>query len=110
MPVSDRDRNRIAALILLVRPAHSIAARVQALNETDRAQYDRYAERMSTFIARNDIDQDGNPGNAYAMTLRGYGPQLTRAIAMTLFGETPKILLNASDEQAAQLWLNEVTR
>ncbi|APO53340.1 hypothetical protein LUI11_14690 [Bradyrhizobium diazoefficiens] len=101
----ERDRKRLSAIIAIVRPKHSLEARLDALNETDRAQYDRYVERMSAFIADNDIDPDGDPGNAYAMTLRGYGPQLTRAIAAALFGETPKVLLIDTDDTAARRYM-----
>lgn len=101
MPVSERDRSRLQALILLVRPSRSIAARVQTLNDTDRAQYDHYSERMSSFIARNDIDEYGEPGNAFAMTLRGYGPRLPETINTALFGATPQILKTDNDNDAA---------
>ncbi|NEV00991.1 hypothetical protein [Bradyrhizobium uaiense] len=103
-------KKQVAALTAQIKPPNSLAARLDTLTDQQRTQYDRYSERMSAFIARNDIDEDGNPGNAYAMTLRGYGPQLPARINKALFGEMPTLPLNASDEQAAQMWLNEVTR
>jgi hypothetical protein len=102
MPVSERDRSRVQALMLLVRPSRSIAARVQTLNDTDRAQYDHYFERMSSFIARNDIDEDGEAGRAFAMTLRGYGPRLPEPINTALFGATPQILKTDNESDAAR--------
>lgn len=96
-------RKQLAELTLLIRPPHSLAYRVEKLSAEHRQIYDLYCERMSAFIARNDIDADGNAGNAYAMTLRGYGPQLTRAIATTLFGEMPRLLLiDTTDDDAAR--------
>lgn len=56
---------------------------------------------MSSFIARNDIDSDGNRGNAFAMMLRGYGPRLPEAIATALHGATPQILKTDNDDTAA---------
>lgn len=104
--ITERDKKQLEAIIAIVKPAHSLEARLDALNETDRAQYDHYAQRMSAFIARNDIDADGNAGNAYAMTLRGHGPQLTKAIATTLFGETPRLLLiDTTDDTAARRYM-----
>lgn len=108
MPISDRDRNRLAALTSLIRPAHSLAAKLRLLTDEQRAHYDCYAERMREFIARNDTDGDGGLGNAYAMTLREYGPRLPDTIATALFGKPQKILKADTDDDAARKWMENL--
>lgn len=106
MPVTERDRSRLAALIAIVRPARSLAARVDALGDDHREIYDRYSECMKDFIARNDIDPDTDEcGNAWAMVLRGYGPRLPEPIATALHDATPQILKTDTDDNAARKWV-----
>ncbi|MGY3698215.1 hypothetical protein ACVIGA_008295 [Bradyrhizobium sp. USDA 3240] len=64
----ERDRRVLRDIIAIIRPRGSLAAKLETLTDEQRAHYEYYSERMSAFIARNDIDPDGNPGNAYAMT------------------------------------------
>lgn len=61
---------------------------------------------MTDFIARTDIDEDGHKGNAYAMTLRGYGPRLSEPIATALHGATPQILKTDNDDTAARKYMD----
>lgn len=99
MPISDRDRARLAALILLVRPARSIAARVQRLSDEHRDWYQGWVNYWQQWIARNP------DGEAYGLTLQGYGPTRCRPdISVTLFGELPRILDTLSDDQAQQVY------
>lgn len=98
-------KKQLAVLLAVVKPAHSLAAKLDMLNEDDRARYGLYCERLSAFIARHDIDSDGNAGNAYAMTLRGYGPRLPETIGKALFGETPTIRLIDTEDDAARKWM-----
>jgi hypothetical protein len=98
-------KKQLAVLLAVVKPAHSVAAKLETLNEDDRARYDRYCDGLSAFIARNDIDADGDAGNAYAMILRGYGPRLPERIGKPLFGETPSIIKTDSDDDAARKWM-----
>lgn len=104
MPVSERDRSRLSALLATLRPAHSLAARVERLSADHREIYDQYVQRMREWIDRNDIDSDGNRGNAWAMVIRGYGPQLSDDIATKLIGPTPRILASADDNSAQQTY------
>lgn len=113
MPVSDRDRSRLAALIAIVKPANSLAARLDALTDEQRDYYWYWHQRYGDWLKRClSLDDDNEPdARPYARMLeRDTSPRLRRDVETALFGETPKILLDASDEQAAQLWLNEVTR
>ncbi|MCD9825335.1 hypothetical protein [Bradyrhizobium japonicum] len=98
-------KKQLAALLAVVKPAHSLAAKLDTFNEDDRARYDLYSERLSAFIARNDVDSEGNAGNAYAMTLRGYGPRLPETVSKALFGKTPEIVKTDTDDDAACKWM-----
>jgi hypothetical protein len=60
---------------------------------------------MKDFISRNDIDPDGERGNAWAMVLRGYGPQLPSTIATALHGVIPKITATDTDDNAARKFM-----
>lgn len=102
-------RKQLAALLAIVKPAHSLESRVDKLSAEHREIYERYSERMAEFIAHKDIDTDGNPGNAYRLVADGYGPQLPARIANALY-PMPTISKNASDEQAAQIWFDEVQK
>lgn len=103
--ITASDRKQLDALIAIVRPAHSLAAKLETLTDEQRARYDRHSECMLAFIARNDIDEDGKRGNAYAMTLRDYGPRLPSPIATALFGDMPKILKTDTEADAARKWM-----
>jgi hypothetical protein len=104
LPITERDRSRLAALILLVRPAHSLASRVEQLSADHREIYERYSERMKDFIARNDIDENGERGNAWAKVLCGYGPALPDTIYTALFGALPRILKVHDDDTASRIY------
>lgn len=98
-------KKQLAALLAVVKPAHSLAAKLDTLDDDDRARHELYSERLSAFIARYDIDSDGDAGNAYAMSLRGYGPRLPETISQALFGETPKLFETDTDDDAARKWM-----
>lgn len=106
-------RKQLAALLAIVKPARSIAARLDALSDDDRAAYERYSERLSEWIkaseARNDMDDIEPAARPYARMIDGYGPQLPARISNALY-PTPKLPINASDEQAARMWFDEVMR
>jgi hypothetical protein len=110
MGITERDRSRLAALIALVKSANSLAARVDALNEDDRKIYDRYSERMKEFIARNDIDENGERGNSWARSIEGYGPTLREDIQTTIYGPKRVIPIGATDDQAQQIFRKECER
>ena len=102
MALTERIRNRIDALFAILKPANSLASRVDALSEDDRQIYDRYSDRMKDFIARNDIDENGERGNAWARSIEGYGPHLPDRIYSALFGTTPQILKTDTNDIAAR--------
>jgi hypothetical protein len=83
---------------------------VDKLEPSERVQYENYSERMKAFIARNDIDEDGNSGNAWAMVLRGYGPHLSGSIAEVLHGPKRTISISATDGEAQLIYFKECER
>lgn len=95
MPITERDRQRLQALIAIVKPADSISARLDTLAETDRNYYDEWKARREHWMRRYP------DGEAFEKHLDGYGPQLRDDISVALFGETPRIL-KTDDYQRAQ--------
>jgi hypothetical protein len=98
MPVSDRDRSRLAALIAIVRPAKSLAARVDMLSDTDRNFYEEWKARCERWMLRYP------DGEAYEKHLDGYGPKLLDDVSIALIGEIPRILKTHDDSDAAQIY------
>lgn len=110
MPVSDRDRSRLAALIAIVKPAHSLAARLDALTDDQRDYYARWEARYERWIewckAQHD-DETEIDARPYAYSLQRYPPTtLRRDVETALFGETPKILKTDSNDDAARKWMD----
>jgi hypothetical protein len=98
MAITERDRTRLDALIAIIKPANSLAARVEKLTPDQREQYETFKARWDRFI-------DHHPdGDAYELTLNGYGPCLPDAIENTLNGEMPRILKTDGDDKAAQIY------
>jgi hypothetical protein len=106
-------KKQLAALLLIAKPPNSLAARLDALSDDDRAAYERYSERLLQWIKaseeRNDMDDIEPAARPYARMIDGYGPQLSARISNALY---PMITISkdASDEQAAQIWFDEVMR
>jgi hypothetical protein len=96
--VTERDRQRLEALVAIVKPSHSIAARLDTLNDDQRDQYDWWKARLDRFIGQHP------DGDAYEMQLKGFGPRLANAINVALFGETPRILKTDDDRIAAEIY------
>ncbi|MCA6120343.1 hypothetical protein J6500_00265 [Bradyrhizobium sp. WSM 1704] len=112
MPVSDRDRNRLAALVAIVKPANSLAARLDAITDEQRAYYATWEARYERWIewckAQHDdeIEVDARP---YARMLEhDTSPRLHRDVEAALFDETPKILLSDTEETAARKWMDQL--
>lgn len=112
MPVSDRDRSRLAALIAIVKPAHSLAAKLETLTDEQRDYYARWKARYERWIegckAHHDdeIELDARP---YAYSLQGHGPPaLRRDVKTALFGEAPKILKTDTEDTAARKWMDQL--
>ncbi|MCP1843623.1 hypothetical protein ACVIHI_003459 [Bradyrhizobium sp. USDA 4524] len=101
-------KKQIAALLAVVKPAHSLAARLDALSPDDRAHYERWKTRHDEWFERckarrdDEIEVEARP---YARMLEGYGPPtMRRDVETALFGEMPRILSTASDDDAAIIY------
>ncbi|WP_038956354.1 hypothetical protein [Bradyrhizobium japonicum] len=112
--ITERDKKQLDAIIAIVKPAHSLEARLEKLSDERRAYYARWKARFEQWSERCKADDslDDEPdARPYASMLAGHGPpMMRRSVETALFGETPRVLLNASDEHAAQMWLNEVQK
>jgi hypothetical protein len=107
--VTERDKSRIAALFLLIRPAQSIAAKVQRLEPSEREIYERYSIRYSQWISeckRACDDDDQREGRPYELSLQGRGPHLPNDIAIALNGTVPTIIATMTDDKAAQTYMD----
>jgi hypothetical protein len=98
VPVTDRDRQRLEALIAIVKPSRSIAARLDMLTDDDRNYFDEWKARCERWMRRYP------DGEAYEKHLDGYSPQLRDDISVALFGEMPRILKTHNDSDAAQIY------
>jgi hypothetical protein len=114
LPITERDKSRLAALIVLVRPARSIAARVQTLTDDQRAIYDGWNVRREQWVERckSDCDDDNErDGRPYELDLQGRCPApLRRDISEAVFGKVPRIPIAASDDQAQRIFQKECER
>ncbi|WP_143130551.1 hypothetical protein [Bradyrhizobium arachidis] len=113
MPVSDRDRNRLAALIAIVKPANSLAARFETLTDEQRDYYWYWHQRYGDWLRRCLVLDDDNEPDArpYARMLEhDTSPRLRRDIDEALFGKAPRIPTAMSDVEAAQIWFGEAQK
>lgn len=108
MPVSDRDRNRLAALVAIVKPRKSLAFRLDTITDEQRAYYVRWEARYGQWIEKckakhdDEIEIEARP---YAHVLEGHGPPTMRHdVETALFGASPRILLSETDTDAARKW------
>jgi hypothetical protein len=98
VPITERDKTRLDALIAIVKPANSLAARLDTLNDDQRDWYDGWKAHCERWMSRNDE-------RAYEITLNGGGPiSLREDITTALFGEMPRILKTDDDDKAAQIY------
>ncbi|MCK1524747.1 hypothetical protein [Bradyrhizobium sp. 17] len=114
MPITERDRNRFGAIIARIKPPRSLAARLDIIEDEQRNYYARWKARFDQWLDRckakhdDEIEIEARP---YANMVAGQGPPaMRRSVEIALFGASPTVPLNASDEQAAQMWLDEVMR
>jgi len=96
MRVTERDKKRLIALIAIVRPANSFAARRETLTDQQREDFDGWKACCDRYI------QQHPNGDAYAKYLNGYGPwgRLRQDVSLALFGEPSRIPIT-DDENAA---------
>jgi hypothetical protein len=98
VPITERDKRRLDALIAIVKPANSLAARIDTLTADQRDWYDGWKAHCEQWIRRNGE-------RAYEITLKGRGPvNLREDITIALFGEMPRILETDDYNRAAQIY------
>ncbi|MEH2485003.1 hypothetical protein [Bradyrhizobium sp. AZCC 2230] len=112
MPITERDRNRLAAIIAQIKPPNSLAARLDTVSDEQRAYYARWEVRYEQWVqgckAKHD-DEIGIEARPYARMLEGYGPPtMRRDVGTALFGATPKILLTDTETDAARKWIDQL--
>ncbi|MCP3389690.1 hypothetical protein NLM27_12990 [Bradyrhizobium sp. CCGB12] len=102
-------KKQLAALRAIVKPAQSLAARIDRLTDEQRdgyvrweAQYQRWFERCKTHI--DDYEADARP---YACTIeRDTSPTLRRDVRSALYGPDQRIPAKATEDEAARLYLD----
>jgi hypothetical protein len=98
VPITERDKRRLDALIAIVKPANSLAARIDTLTADQRGWYDGWKAHCERWMRRNGE-------RAYEITLNGRGPvNLRKEISVALFGEMPRILMTDDDNGAADIY------
>lgn len=99
MPITERDKRRLDALIAIVKPANSLAARIDTLSDNQRDWFRARNAHCKKWLLKNDDEQ----GRAYRLTLDGYGPfGLREDISVALFGPAPQILTTDDEQTSAQ--------
>ncbi|KJC60075.1 hypothetical protein UP10_15520 [Bradyrhizobium sp. LTSPM299] len=101
-------KKQLAALRAIVKPANSLVARVERLNDEHRKIYDRYSERMDAFIAQCKADvtlDDDLDVRMYAADLQGKKlPTLRKDVAEALYDPMPTITATMTDTDAARIY------
>jgi hypothetical protein len=99
VPVTERDKRRLDALIAIVKPANSLAARIDKLTTDQRDWYDGWKAHCERWMRINSDDR------AYELTLSGFGPVgLRDDISIALFGEMPRIFQTDDENKAAEIY------
>ncbi|MET4799081.1 hypothetical protein [Bradyrhizobium sp. LB11.1] len=107
--ITASDRKQLGALIAIVKPARSLAARLETLPDEQRDYYARWQARYEQWIERckaNHDDEIEIEARPYASMLEGRGPpMMNRDVEAALFNETPKILSTDTETDAARKWM-----
>lgn len=91
-------KRRLAALSKAINPAGSLGAKLKQLTDEERNEYQRHQQRLIAWAGQSDR-------NLYERMLEGdTGPQLRSDLQIALFGPTPTIPADATDEEAAQIY------
>ena len=99
---SDSLRRRVAALSEIVRPRASLAAKVAALGDHERAEYDQWRKEMDRWHGRF-----LTPEASYQAAMNSdWMPRLPFHVADMLFGRPARIPETATVDQARQLYDN----
>lgn len=98
----DSLHRRIAALTEIVRPRASLAAKIAALGDVERAAYDQWRKEMDRWHRRFPT-----PDGSYQTAIKGeWMPGLPLHVAEKLFGRPMHILTTATVDEARQQYDN----
>jgi hypothetical protein len=96
--ITERDRSRLDALIAIIKPENSLAAKIDALNDDQREWYDGWKAHCDRWMQKHGE-------HAYELRLSGYGTiKLRDDIAIALHGEMPRILKTDDERKAAEIY------
>lgn len=109
--ITASDRKQLGALIAIVKPANSLAARLETLTDEQRAAYEKYRDRMSAWIEKlkaHRPDDDDPDAYLYDRTLETkFGePKLRRDVRIALYGPDRLIPITASEDEAARIYVD----
>jgi hypothetical protein len=107
MRITERDRKRLDALIALLKPADSVAARIETLTDDQRRYYLDWKAHFERWMTRCKLacdDDDEREGRPYARALDGFGPYLREDIYTALYGPRRTIPITSTDDDAARIY------
>lgn len=92
-------RRRIAAISALIRPYHSLEAKLERLTPEQRAAYDYWRDRMEQW------HRDYRNEKPYQRLIEGDpGPSLRRDVSEALFGKRIMIPADATERDVAEIY------
>ncbi|WP_143130872.1 hypothetical protein [Bradyrhizobium arachidis] len=116
--ITERDKRQLAAIIAIVKPAHSLAARLDELTNEQRSCYAEWRASYEKWIerCRAQCPEDDDPDAClycrslededYGPTLprENYEPKLRRDVRIALYGLDKFIWANATEEEAERIY------
>jgi len=108
--LTERDRKRLSEIIAIVRPKHSLKARLKKLSSEQLASYNRWEARYDEWIERRKAQcpEDDDPdAYIYARSLEEENgkPKLRRDVRIALHGpDLTLIPITASEDDAARIY------
>jgi hypothetical protein len=99
MAITERIRNRLDALFAIVKPANSIAARIDSLTDEQREYFEWYKARCDLWMikCKAQCDDDEREGRPYARMLDGFGPTLRDDVHTALYDYAARIFKDYCD-------------
>lgn len=100
-------KKQLAALMAIVKPSTSLAARIEKLPAEQRDWYDGWKAHCERWYTRSKAraDEDQRESLPYQCALEGYGPvDLREDISIALYGPKPIIPITATEDDAARIY------
>jgi hypothetical protein len=105
--ITERDKRRLDALIAIVKPANSLAARIEMLTDEQRDYHTAWKVHCDRWMRKCKAqcdDDDEREGRPYARMIDGFGPYLRDDIYVALYGTRAVIPITATDDDAARIY------